>query len=296
MWQAAEFSGVEILTYCIMSNHFHVLVRVPCVKVEDISNSELVRRYGIMYPKPTVHQMMPVGVLEANLKAGGEAEMTQREQLLSRMHDISEFMKTLKQRFTIWYNKSNDRYGTFWAERYKSVLVDNKKMAKLIVAAYIDLNPVRAQIVSDPKDYRFSGYGESYGGSSLAQEGLSKVIEECPGHCESLAEYRMLLYSKGSAPDKSKGYRGGILSDEDAKEVLGKKKGQLSIGEALHCRVRYFTDGMILGEEDFLERIFVKYNESFGQKRTTGSRKMRGFDSCGLHVARDLRKRVISVR
>ena len=29
LWQVADFSGVEILTYCIMSNHFHVLVRVP---------------------------------------------------------------------------------------------------------------------------------------------------------------------------------------------------------------------------------------------------------------------------
>jgi hypothetical protein len=106
----------------------------------------------------------------------------------------------------------------------------------------------------------------------------------------------MLLYSKGSAPDKSKGYQSGILSDEDAKEVMEKRKGQLSIGEALHCRVSYFTDGMILGNEDFLERIFVNYNEIFGQRRTSGARKMRGLDSCGLHVARDLRKEVISVK
>ena len=50
LWQVADFSGVEILTYCIMSNHFHVLVRVP--EPENLSNSELMRRYKVLYPNP----------------------------------------------------------------------------------------------------------------------------------------------------------------------------------------------------------------------------------------------------
>ena len=50
LWQVADFSGVEILTYCIMSNHFHVLVRVP--EKEKLSDSELMRRYKVLYPNP----------------------------------------------------------------------------------------------------------------------------------------------------------------------------------------------------------------------------------------------------
>ena len=55
LWQVADFSGVEILTYCIMSNHFHVLVRVP--EKEKLSDAELMRRYKVLYPKPTKYQL-----------------------------------------------------------------------------------------------------------------------------------------------------------------------------------------------------------------------------------------------
>ena len=44
------------------------------------------------------------------------------------MHDLSEFMKTLKQRFSIWYNRNHDkRLGTLWTERFKSVLVEGSE-------------------------------------------------------------------------------------------------------------------------------------------------------------------------
>jgi REP element-mobilizing transposase RayT len=43
LWQVADFCGVEVLTYCIMSNHFHVLVRVP--DLQKVSDHELIRRY-----------------------------------------------------------------------------------------------------------------------------------------------------------------------------------------------------------------------------------------------------------
>ena len=54
LWQVADFCGVEVLTYCIMSNHFHVLVRVPVL--DELSDAELMRRYKVLYPKPTKYQ------------------------------------------------------------------------------------------------------------------------------------------------------------------------------------------------------------------------------------------------
>ena len=46
IWQVADFAGVEVLTYCIMSNHFHVLLRVP--DLGEISDRELLRRYQVL--------------------------------------------------------------------------------------------------------------------------------------------------------------------------------------------------------------------------------------------------------
>jgi hypothetical protein len=75
-----------------------------------------------------------------------------------RMGDVSEFIKTLKQRFTQWFNKRQGRRGTLWEERFKSVLMEGRGHVLATMAAYIDLNAVRAGLVKDPKDFRFCGY------------------------------------------------------------------------------------------------------------------------------------------
>ena len=74
------------------------------------------------------------------------------------MYDISIFIKELKGRFAQWYNQRHDRYGVLWAERFKSVLLEGGE-ALAAVAAYIELNPVRAGLCADPKDYRYCGFG-----------------------------------------------------------------------------------------------------------------------------------------
>jgi REP element-mobilizing transposase RayT len=70
IWQVADFSGVDVLTYCVMSNHFHVLVEVP--ELGNLSDAELMRRYKVLYPKPTKYQEASIKLLEADLAAGGE--------------------------------------------------------------------------------------------------------------------------------------------------------------------------------------------------------------------------------
>ena len=45
LWQIADFSGVEVITYCLMSNHFHLLIRVPDKEKIEVKDEELMRRY-----------------------------------------------------------------------------------------------------------------------------------------------------------------------------------------------------------------------------------------------------------
>ena len=88
---------------------------------------------------------------------GGSIGEPERIRLLKRMNDVSVLMKELKQRFSVWYNKSHNRFGTLWAERFRSILVEDRPEVVRTVAAYIDLNPVRAGMVEDPVDYRYCG-------------------------------------------------------------------------------------------------------------------------------------------
>jgi REP element-mobilizing transposase RayT len=50
LWDVSDFCGVQILTYCILSNHFHVLVRVPASTAsgQEISDEELLRRFRVL--------------------------------------------------------------------------------------------------------------------------------------------------------------------------------------------------------------------------------------------------------
>ena len=293
LWQIADFSGVEVITYCIMSNHFHVLVRVPDKETAEVTDKELMRRYQVLYPQPTQYQQADPNVLEKKLLENQEEAEELRERLLERMHDISQFMKTLKQRFSIWYNRTHDRVGTLWSERFKSTLVEGHEAALRITAAYIDLNPLRANVVDDPKEYRWSGYGEAMGGSAVAREGICESTRRTEERgevnwVEAAREYRKLLYCKGVAPSL-KG--GGMIPEEEWRKVM-REGGKVPVAAALRCRVRYFTDGAVLGSEEYVGRIFEEFRSQFGPKRKSGPRQMRGSDWEGLMVMRDLRREV----
>ena len=88
-----------------------------------------------------------------------------------------------------------------WEERFKSILVQGKRNALSAIAAYIDLNAVRAGIVNDPKDYRFCGYAEAVAGSPRARQGLVAIMA-ARGQSQrwktTSAEYRKLVYLAGS--------------------------------------------------------------------------------------------------
>lgn len=286
LWQVAEFSGGEVLTYCVMSNHFHVLLHFR--EEAALSDRELMRRYRILYPRPTKFQTASARILERKLALGGEEASKIREQLLARMGDVSEFMKTLKQRFSIWYNQNHDRFGTLWAERFKCVLVEGGGFALQTMAAYIDLNPVRAGLVEDPKDYRFCGYAEAVAGGAAALEGLRKIwcnYAGPVGAAEALREHRMLLFGQGAEAGK-----GGVIRREEALRVLEREDGVLPKSVALRCRVRYFTDGAILGSTEFVRRFHADWQR--GRKRAVpeAGHPMLGADWGGLSVAKGLKR------
>jgi len=285
IWQSADFCGVEILTYCIMSNHFHVLVRVP--DGGEISDLELMRRYKVLYPKPTKYQEASVKVLASQLEGGGDEADETRRKLLARMGDVSEFMKTVKQRFSVWYNRSHQRYGTLWAERFKSVLVEGEGNPLQTMAAYIDLNPVRAGIVEDPKEYRFCGYAEAVAGDKQALRGLHQIWLDY--HLPALKAHRLLIFGKGSSPWT---HKGKVISRKAAVKVLEDQEGELNRATMLRCRVRYFSDGAILGSAEFVRGFTDSWQPGKGRKYPPKVNEMRGAAWGDLAVIRGLRRGV----
>ena len=305
--RVAGFCGVEVLTFCLMDNHFHLLVSVPA-EVGELDDEALLKRAKLLYGKARRRQPLSYEGIEYILKLGGEEREAMRRLLLGRMGSLSMFVKILKQRFSMRYNIDEGRTGTLWEGPFRSVLVEPSRAALSIVGAYIDLNPVRAGLVADPKDYRFSGYGESVGrgnpgghelvkvlarlGSFRADGGVRRVSDE--KLTERAQAYRMLMFEEGATPREGRGQKKSalVLSRKAMREVLA-RGGCLTRGELLRCRIRYMTDGVVIGSGAFVEAWFSENRSEFGRRRT-GARPLRGGEWGDLCCLRDLRKDVIT--
>jgi REP element-mobilizing transposase RayT len=289
------FCEVKVLTYCLMDNHFHVLVEVPKRPEVLPTAEEVIAKLKRMTGEHFVGMVeQQVGMYRAAGDAAGEAAFLER--YYCRMWDVSGFMHGVKQRFTQWYNGRMKRKGTLWEDRFKSVVVEGAGQVLGAMAAYIDLNPVRAGLVQDPKDYRWSGYGKAMAGGRGAKEGLRRVVSGLQPGVESLSgaleAYRVFLYLEGSEERESVDENGrpvrGALARDAVLQVL-KDKGKLPLASYLRCRVRYFCDGAVLGSKGFVEGMFVGCRAWFGARRKSGARRMRGLAGGDLFAVRDLR-------
>ena len=171
MHRAAAFSGVDVCTYVVMDNHLHLCVHVP--EPAEVDERTVVERVGTLYGEARAAELR--GELERLRAEGREDDATRAlERLRARMGDLSEFMKTFKQRVTQWYNRELGHEGTLWSGRFKSVLLD-KEDAVRVVAGYIHANPVRARMVESADGYRWSGLGAAGRGDKRAIRGLSVI-------------------------------------------------------------------------------------------------------------------------
>jgi hypothetical protein len=294
-----------------MSNHFHLLLEVPPMPVGGISDEELLKRLSATNSEAFV---AVVAKELAKARAEGRAEWVSEihARFTYRMHNLSELMKTLLQRFTRWFNRIHKRSGTLWEERYKSVIVESGVAARTM-AAYIDLNPVRAGMDSDPAGYRWSSYGEAVGGGpkgngKKAREGLVRACMSDSGvgfEAERWQEvsriYRRTMgLALGTKSGKAVVEKGVVRRQMNAAEALEAKDNgtilpDLKLAAMLRCRVRYFTDGAVIGSKAFVNETFAAARERFTERRKDGARRMKGSGKAAAGIlwsVRDLRVRV----
>ncbi len=319
-----EFLEVRVLNFVIMDNHFHLMLEVPPKKLGSpvlMSDDRLLAKIKKFYS----HQhYIDFSQMLTRLRDAGSDKAAEelKATYTRRMHDLSCFMQCFKMRFTQWYNKTYERKGTLWEGRFKSVLVEDGYAAR-VMSIYIDLNPVRAGMVKRPEDYRWSSYGQAMKPVSdkwrrLAREGLCRVMQlqqETGGLVspekskvmwdeEGDAWYRMMLFADGeevfvsqpeSGLEKVSVRRG--FKREEVEAVLA-RGGKLSFGESLRCKVRYLSDGMVFGTRGFVDRVFSKARNRFGESRKSGARPMREVGWKGksdhLYSMRALKKDVVN--
>jgi putative transposase len=303
-----NFSGCRVLSYCVMSNHFHILLEVPPMPEAGLSDEEFFKRLSAIYSEAFVADVAKE-ILTARADRNSAAVQEIYQRFTYRMHDLSQFMKGLLIRFTRWFNRTHSRTGTLWEERFKSVIVESGTAARTM-AAYIDLNPVRAGMVTDPAEYRWSSYGEAIGGGKKgdgkkARAGLVRAYFCDQGvgfDAEKWSEvarlYRRLMgISLGKNSGRAVIHKTKQQITKNSAELLEFKDNEtvlkdLNFAKMLRCRIRYFTDGAVIGSREFVNEAFAAARDRFGPKRKDGARKLRGSGAAASGVIwsmRDLR-------
>ena len=284
----AAFCGIHVLEYVLMSNHFHLLCEVP--EPVALSETEVLERIEAGYG-PTRRQAVQKQLDRYRQQPDGTADIERiLDRYRKRMFDLSVFIKELKGRFAQWYNQRHGRYGALWAERFKSLLVQGGE-ALAAVAAYIELNSVRGGLCTDPKDYRYCGYAEAIGkGCPIARQGIRTILgqPETVSWTELSCQYRIHLFVVGSSSraDKPPAFDSATLQ-----KVVEQQGGELPFPQSFLCRTKYFSDGVILGSQAFVESHIQRLKKKFGFKRPRTAKPVTDLGSKNLWVFRGPRVR-----
>jgi putative transposase len=297
MREYATFCGISVVTHCVMSNHFHLLLRVPKAPDAPLTDEELLSHIESLSGAPgskATRQQLTL-FRERNQSQAAEAL---RQRFLVRMWDLSGYMKSLKQRFSQWFNRTHQRRGTLWEGRFKSVLVESEGEALATIAAYIDLNAMRAGLVNDPSQYQWCGYGQACAGDEPAQEGLRLVMAgaqrvsaqslSLPQGLEQYQNWLMMQGQEKGTDQQGQPLRRGFSAQEVLETI--RRKGRVPISDYVKLRVRYFVDGVVMGSRGYVNEVFEALRGRFGPKRKTGARRMLGVQSTNLYVLRDLKR------
>jgi REP element-mobilizing transposase RayT len=237
----------EVLGFCVMGNHFHLLVRMH--PGEDYSKEDIKKRFTLYYGKD-----------RAKMFKDGQVPYFRE-----KWSSLSEYVKEIKQGFSRFYNRRHGRKGFFWSERFKSVIVDNGDTL-INCLAYIDLNPFRAGLVKKPEEYRWSSLGyhiqwKNKGGFLSLDFGLKEFGVK--DKRDRLRYYREFVYKKGSI---------------DSIDKERKKEFELKEIDRFRYRTRYFTDSGIIGSKEFVSGMYKQFKGYFASKHKKKPKAIQGLE------------------
>ena len=152
--QAGAFA-IEVLTFSVLSNHMHVVVRTDPDRAQAWSAREVVERWARLFPRlnPRTREVEGWDDAELERKANDPRWVAKRRE---RLASVSWFMRLLKERIARRANREDGVTGHFWEGRFTSVpLLDDA--AVLSCMAYVDLNPVRAGMAPTPEASAHTG-------------------------------------------------------------------------------------------------------------------------------------------
>ncbi|MEB8434298.1 hypothetical protein OO007_18820 [Cocleimonas sp. KMM 6892] len=206
----AEVFAIDVAAYAVMSNHYHIVLRVDQEGAEALNSLEIIERWNELFSLPVIISRFLKGecTTPAELKVVDEIIETWR----IRLHDISWFMRLLNEHIARESNKEDNVTGRFWEGRFKSqALLDEQ--ALITCMAYVDLNPIRANMARTPEASDFTSI----------QERIQKVMNK--RKCELLPFHDKTNNKTSAIPFELNDYI--ALIDWSGRAILENKRGSI---------------------------------------------------------------------
>jgi len=211
----SELFAVDICAYAVMSNHYHLVVRIDPDRAGEWTVAEVVERWCGLFKCPRLIERYQAGPVS---KAEKDAALEMIATWRARLAEISWFMRCLNEPIARQANAEDRCTGRFWEGRFKSqALLD--EAALLTCMTYVDLNPIRAGLAENPEDSDFTS--------------IQARIETYAGVGEEAARPRLLPFVGGERMGRPDGigfaYSDYLeLVDWTGRAIRDDKRGHIS--------------------------------------------------------------------
>ena len=195
------------------------------------------------------------------------------------MYNLSQYLKTLKERISMWYNDTYKHTGNLWEGRFYSGVVEKDAVVKTIVSAYIGYNPVKAKLVASPADWKWSSYALAVSGAGEHSGYCRRMYERmlgCPWE-----EVRMKLeaaYADRLPDSLTPEALKEMLDDyDDEDEKCSDGGGVYRASQAIRATMKLFSGAFIGRDKAFVQRAVAGLPERFPRAGTRSVRRCRAF-------------------
>ncbi|OEE10488.1 hypothetical protein OC1_16730 [Vibrio cyclitrophicus ZF207] len=272
----SQVFAIDVCAYAIMSNHYHLVLHVNTDNAKSWSDEEVAQRWTALYKAPLLVSRWLDGELKFKAEINKTLELI--DEWRERLQNISWFMRNLNEFVAREANKEEGCKGRFWEGRFKSqALLDEK--ALLSCMAYVDLNPVRADMAQSLEESEFTSIYERI--HSMACKGDERKGELASLPAKGLAGFfGNEREMQPSVLSKIGGIEFSLLDYLALVEALGQVVRPNKRGYIPPC------DNTILEPLNMNAEEWLKLSESFGGKFRCAVGSTKELESYAKHTKR----------
>ena len=221
--------SVELCAYAVMSNHYHLVVRLNPSESDTWSDDQVLTRWTMLFRGPLLVQRYRAGdsLSEAETATLRDIAAVYR----SRLGNLSWFMKCLNEPIARQANREDGCTGHFWEARFHSQAL-RSEAALLTAMAYVDLNPVRAGIASTPERSEYTSIKARIEGDrdgSVQNALVARLVERGEVHHFDAAVRPLMPFADGQGDRKLPMYQQEYLTliDQTGRIAVRGKQGRI---------------------------------------------------------------------